>query len=79
MQVACAAGMTVIGTGGTAVGRELVLQQGATHIFDHTTPEYLDQILAITGGHGVDVILEMLANVNLGKDLGVLAPGGPLS
>jgi len=30
----------------------------------------------MTGGNGVDVILEMLANVNLGKDLGILAPNG---
>ena len=29
-----------------------------------------------TGGHGVDVIVEMLANVNLGKDLTILAKGG---
>jgi len=29
-----------------------------------------------TGGHGIDVIVEMLANVNLGKDLTILAKGG---
>src|SRR5437773_5577392 len=29
-----------------------------------------------TGGRGVDVIVEMLANVNLGKDLTILAKGG---
>ena len=29
-----------------------------------------------TGGKGVDVMLEMLANVNLDKDLGLLAPRG---
>ena len=32
--------------------------------------------MQLTGGRGVDVILEMLANVNLGKDLTVLAPKG---
>jgi len=76
VQIARAAGMKVIGTGGTAKGRELVLQQGATQVFDHTTPDYLNQILAFTSGRGVDVILEMLANVNLGKDLEILSPGG---
>ena len=29
--------------------------------------------MPLTGGHGVDVILEMLANVNLDQDLEVLA------
>ena len=34
------------------------------------------KILEATGGAGVDVIVEMLANVNLGEDLKVLAHGG---
>jgi NADPH2:quinone reductase len=76
VQIARAAGMKVIGTGGTAKGRELVLQQGAIQVFDHTAPNYLEQVLAFTGGRGVDIILEMLANVNLGRDLEVLSPGG---
>ena len=76
VQLARAAGMKVIGTGGTEKGRELVLQQGSHYILDHGAPDYLDQIPTLTGGRGVDVILEMLANVNLGRDLRVLAPGG---
>jgi NADPH2:quinone reductase len=43
---------------------------------DHTADGYLDQVLSLTGGRGVEVILEMLANVNLGHDLEVLARGG---
>lgn len=76
IQLARAAGMRVIGTGGTAEGRDLATQQGAHHVLDHWTPDYLDHVLALTGGRGVDVILEMLANVNLGRDLKVLAIGG---
>ncbi len=76
VQLAHAAGMNVIGTGGTAAGRELVLQQGAQYVFDHKSPNYMDQILAATRGRGVDIILEMLANVNLGNDLKILAPKG---
>lgn len=76
VQIARAAGMKVIGTGGSPKGRELVLKQGAVQVFDHTTPDYLNQILAFTGSRGVDLILEMLANVNLGKDLEILAHGG---
>ncbi|MBV9850915.1 MAG: NADPH:quinone reductase [Armatimonadetes bacterium] len=76
VQMAVAAGMTVIATGGTEEGRKLVSEQGAAHVLDHHAGGYLDQIKPLTGGRGVDVILEMLANVNLGKDLGLLAPQG---
>ncbi len=76
VQLAHAAGMKIVGTGGSSRGRELVSQQGVNHVFDHGTPDYMDQILAVTGGRGVDVVLEMLANVNLGKDLKILAPAG---
>jgi len=76
VQLARAAGMTVIATGGTDKGRRNVAEQGAHHVLDHHLPDYLDQIVALTGGKGVNVILEMLANVNLAKDLGVLARSG---
>jgi len=76
VQMARAAGMVVIGTAGTDKGRHLVAEQGAHHVVDHRAPGYLEQILKITNGRGVDVVLEMLANVNLGKDLTILAPRG---
>jgi len=76
VQLARAAGLTVIGTGGTERGRGLVAEQGAHHVLDHHAAGYLEQVLTLTGGRGVDVVLEMLANVNLGKDLKVLAQGG---
>jgi NADPH2:quinone reductase len=76
VQLARAAGMTVIGTGGTEQGRRLVAQQGAHHVLDHRASGYLQQVLTLTNGRGADVILEMLANVNLGKDLDVVAPSG---
>lgn len=76
VQLARAHGMTILGTGGTERGRALVREQGADHVLDHHAPDYLDQVLTLTGGRGVDVVLEMLANVNLGHDLKVLAPSG---
>ena len=76
VQIARAAGMTVIGTGGTDKGRDLVSEQGAHHVLDHRAPDYLDRLRDLTDSRGVDVILEMLANVNLAKDLSVLAKGG---
>ncbi len=76
MQFAVAAGLTVIGTAGTDEGLAVVTRQGARHAINHRSAGYLDQITSATGGRGPDVILEMLANVNLDHDLTVVAPGG---
>ena len=76
VQIARAAGMMVIGTAGTAKGRELAMREGAHHVLDHTAADYLDHLRSLTGGRGADLILEMLANVNLGKDLPLLAARG---
>ena len=76
VQLARAAGMRVIGTAGTEKGKMLVIEQGAHHVLDHSQPGYLEHIPEFTCRHGIDVVLEMLANVNLDKDLEILATGG---
>src|SRR6185503_5878689 len=76
VQFARAAGLTVIGTGGSEKGRALVAEQGAHHVLDHRTAGYEQQLMDLTGGRGVDLIAEMLANVNLARDLTMLARGG---
>ncbi len=76
VQLAHAAGLTVIGSAGTERGRHLVLEQGADHVLDHTVDDYLDQVMSLTNERGVNLIMEMLANINLGNDLNVLAHGG---
>jgi NADPH2:quinone reductase len=76
VQLARAAGLRVIGSAGTDRGRKLAVEEGAHEVVDHTAPDHFEKALALTGGRGFDLILEMLANVNLGKDLTVLAPGG---
>jgi NADPH2:quinone reductase len=76
MQIARTRGMRVLGTAGTPEGLALVRQQGAEAVFNHREPGYEAQILAATGGRGVDVILEMLANVNLDRDLDLIALRG---
>jgi NADPH2:quinone reductase len=76
LQLARGAGMRVFGSVGSHDGRELVHTLGADEVFDHTDPSYRQGILDATDGRGVDCILEMLANVNLGEDLRLLAPRG---
>jgi NADPH2:quinone reductase len=73
------AGLKVIGTASSDEGKRLVREQGADHIFDHTGKNYLSEILDATGGRGVDIILEMLANHNLQNDFDVLAKYGRIS
>jgi NADPH:quinone reductase len=75
-QLASDAGAVVIGTAGSAGGAEVVRRAGASHVLDHSAPGYLDELAGITGGRGVAVVVEMLADVNLERDLGVLAVGG---
>jgi NADPH2:quinone reductase len=76
VQLAAARGLRVLGTAGTEEGRRLVREQGAREVFDHHAPDYLDRIMEATAGRGVDVILEMVGQTNLGKDLTILAPQG---
>ena len=76
VQLARSHRMRVIGTAGSERGRELVLKEGAHEVLDHKSPDYPEKLKGLTGGKGADVILEMLANVNLAKDLGVLALRG---
>jgi NADPH2:quinone reductase len=76
VQLARAAGLHVVGTAGSDRGRELVVSEGAHKAIDHNAPDHFEKALALTGGRGYDVILEMLANVNLGRDLTILARFG---
>ena len=76
VQLARAHGLRVFGTAGSDDGTKLAREQGAHEVFDHRAPDHFEHITKATGGHGVDVIVELLANVNLGKDLTIVAKGG---
>jgi NADPH2:quinone reductase len=76
VQLARAHGCLVIGTAGSDKGAALVRAEGAAHVLNHHAPDYLVELSALTGGRGVDVVIEMLANVNLARDFAVVAPRG---
>ena len=76
IQLAERAGLTVIGSGGSERGRELIASEGADLVVDHTAPGYLDAVKRFTAGTGPDLILEMLANVNLAADMDIAAKYG---
>uniref|UniRef100_UPI00398EB69F quinone oxidoreductase isoform X1 n=2 Tax=Pristiophorus japonicus TaxID=55135 RepID=UPI00398EB69F len=75
-QIARAYGLKVLGTAGTQEGLSLAQENGAHKTFNHRETGYIDKIKNYTGGHGVNVIVEMLSNVNLSKDLQLLSNGG---
>ncbi len=76
LQLGKAAGLQVVGTAGTEEGLLLIKEQGAQLVLNHKSPGYLEELKSFTGGKGVDIILEMAAHNNLGKDLPFLAKHG---
>jgi NADPH:quinone reductase len=76
VQIARGMGLKVFGTAGTPNGLELAKREGAHQVFDHGKSGYQDEILRATDNRGVDIILEMLANVNLSDDTKLLASNG---
>jgi NADPH2:quinone reductase len=76
VQFARAAGLRVFGTAGSEEGLELAKREGANDVLNHSNEGYLDELMSLTQGQGVDIILEMLANKNLANDLNVIGRHG---
>ncbi|KAH3802526.1 hypothetical protein DPMN_156204 [Dreissena polymorpha] len=76
VQIGKAKGLTVLGTAGTKEGLDLVLKHGAANAFNHKEQGYIDKVLEATNGAGPDIIIEMLANVNLDTDMKIVNKGG---
>jgi NADPH:quinone reductase len=76
VQFARAAGCTVIGTAGSPLGLDLAREAGAHHVLAHDAADVAEGIATITDDRGVDVILEMRADINLAHDLTLLARRG---
>nr|XP_002122396.1 quinone oxidoreductase [Ciona intestinalis] len=75
-QFALSQGITVYGTAGSDEGIKAVRTQGIKKVFNHREEGYTEKIMKATGGKGPDLIIEMLSNVNLNRDLQMLAPNG---
>ncbi|XP_054713163.1 quinone oxidoreductase-like [Uloborus diversus] len=76
VQLAKSRGLKVIGTASTVEGQELVKSAGADFVVNHYEKNYLDKIMEISENKGVDIVVEMLANVNLDKDLDIIGARG---
>lgn len=76
IQLARRAGLRVLGSAGSAAGMDRVRAEGADIVVDHGAAGYLDHIREATDGDGPDLILEMLANINLAADMELAARRG---
>ncbi|MCS0637047.1 SDR family NAD(P)-dependent oxidoreductase [Streptomyces sp. LP05-1] len=76
LRYAGARGGRVIATAGSAVKRDLLRALGVEHVLDSRRLDFADQIRRITGGRGVDVVLNSLAGEGMVRSLELLAPGG---
>jgi NADPH:quinone reductase len=68
--------LQLIGSAGGVEKAKFVQSLGAVQVVDHREEKHFQDVMDLTHGQGVALILEMLANVNLGRDLGILAKGG---
>ena len=78
IQLARDLGAEVFATAGTAEKRDLVTMLGAHHVFDSRSLAFADEILSLTNGVGVDVILNSLSGEAINRNLHVLRPFGRL-
>lgn len=76
VQWAKSAGLRVIGTASSDDGKQAVLDAGSDVVFDHLDEDHFSEIHDYTGKKGVEIIVEMLANVNLERDFECLGMFG---
>ena len=76
VQWALARGLEVVATAGSERGIAMLEEMGVQYVVNHSESDAASDILGATCGRGVDVVVEMLANVNLQTDLTLLAQGG---
>lgn len=75
-QIARLAGAEIFATAGNEEKRSLARSFGATHLMDSRSLDFADEVMAITGGQGVDIVLNSLAGEAIHQSLAVLAPYG---
>lgn len=78
IQIAKRAQTTVITTAGSDEKCRRLRALGADHTINYTITEFDQDVRDLTGGQGVDVVLEMVGGDVYNKSLEVLAPGGRL-
>lgn len=78
IQMAKAMGATVIVTVGSDDKAQACLALGADHAINYKTQDFVREVANLTGGRGVDVILDMVAGPYVARELDCLAEDGRL-
>lgn len=78
IQLAKAAGATVIVTAGSDGKCAACLALGADHAINHRTQDFGAEVLALTAGRGADVVLDMVAGAYVAREIACLADDGRL-
>lgn len=76
IQIAKHLGAVVFATAGTDEKRDFLRLLGADYIFDSRSLAFADQIMAVTQGQGIDVVLNSLAGEAINRNLSLLKPFG---
>ncbi len=76
VQIALRAGAIVYGTAGAVEKREYVRALGVSHVFNSRTADFTDQLMSLTGGQGVDIVLNSLTGAFIPESFKVLKAGG---
>ncbi|SEC55311.1 Acyl transferase domain-containing protein [Pseudomonas taetrolens] len=76
IQIAKWCGAEIYATAGSDEKRDFLRLLGVEHIFDSRSLAYADEVLEVTGGRGVDVVLNSLAGEAINRNLRVLKPFG---
>src|SRR5262249_25341377 len=69
-------GAEVFATAGSVWKRELLRSMGVTHVFDSRSTAFADQVMALTNGRGVDLVLNSLSGDLIEPSFRVLTRGG---
>jgi len=78
IQLAKAAGATVIVTAGSDDKCAACVALGADHAINYRSHDFVAEVKRLTGGKGVDVILDMVAGDYVARELNCLADDGRL-
>ncbi len=76
VQLARRTGAEVFGTAGNPEKRKLLASLGVQHVFNSRTLDFADEVLSITDGVGVDIVLNSLAGDFIPKSLSILKEKG---
>jgi NADPH:quinone reductase-like Zn-dependent oxidoreductase len=77
IQIAKLQGAEIFGTA-SASKHEAITAQGVDHAIDYRNKDFAEEVTRLTGGEGVDVIMDAIGPTSFRKDYGILRPGGRL-